>query len=337
MAAASTVSPQPRQHLEQRFIRRIVWGSAASSIRAGRALSALGVSNGHHRVLRQFFRLPSAFRHQRSVEIAESIERINGVKCRVYIPKKQTSETEDETCKIPVVIYLHGGGWCSGSSKIYHHFTFKLCQDTNMIVVSVDYRLAPECPYPAGLDDCVEIVRNFTLSSLEMNLPENLRNCIDRERVLLAGDSAGGNLTGAVSLELIRQGEMKLKGAVMICPVTQAVTTKHESAMKNSKRYGKNGLGWFVSIYAGVKPSKKNLKLIHADQHLPWDVREQLLETVSDGNEIPAPTEIALTSKDAEKLAEFATCVRAWPMLADLEHLAQVRIQDEMTFVLFFL
>ncbi|WP_338889281.1 alpha/beta hydrolase [Rhodococcus sovatensis] len=83
-----------------------------------------------------------------------------------------------------VLVYFHGGGWVTGSPEGTDRFTRAVASQLRLHVVSVDYRLAPEHPFPAALDDCLSVV-------------EYLQNL--SHRIVVAGDSAGGNLAAAVS------------------------------------------------------------------------------------------------------------------------------------------
>jgi len=125
----------------------------------------------------------------------------------------------------PVLVYLHGGGWVTLSPETHAKLAKELCLATGMVVVSVDYRLAPEHPYPAPLDDCVAAFRWVR---------DNARRVGgDGRRVFLAGDSAGGNLTAAVTLRLLANAEAPPTANVLFCPaVDLALTLESESARR---------------------------------------------------------------------------------------------------------
>ena len=106
-----------------------------------------------------------------------------------------------------VIIYMHGGGHMCGSVKMYDAITRRLAASTGQLVVSIDYRLAPEFPYPCGLDDCQAVVDNVA-DLLEDYL-------VDLTRVTLAGDSAGGALASTVAW---RCGNEKIFRLLLIYP-----------------------------------------------------------------------------------------------------------------------
>ncbi len=93
----------------------------------------------------------------------------------------------------PVLVYFHGGAWVWGSPASHRKLTHRLAEQ-GFLVMSVDYRLAPEDPFPAGFNDCVHAV-HFAVR-------EAARFGGDPQRLVLAGDSAGGNLAAAVAIEL---------------------------------------------------------------------------------------------------------------------------------------
>jgi acetyl esterase len=108
----------------------------------------------------------------------------------------------------PTVVLLHGGGWMFGDIDTYDGFARQLAHRSQMRVLSVDYALAPEHPFPAPLDDCIAAVR--------WSVSEGSALGIDPKRVALAGDSAGGNLALAVSLALRDAGSSPVRGAALM-------------------------------------------------------------------------------------------------------------------------
>ena len=121
----------------------------------------------------------------RASDFVVACESGDGVSCRLYRP-----EGSDDAI-LPVVLYFHGGGWVVGSVATHDTLCQHLCHFSGAAIVSVDYRLAPEHPFPAAADDCFRALdyvhRNAALLKLDPN------------RIALAGDSAGGNLAALVS------------------------------------------------------------------------------------------------------------------------------------------
>jgi acetyl esterase/lipase len=106
----------------------------------------------------------------------------------------------------PTLIYLHGGGWSIGSPASHAKLTRQLSVGAGVVVVSVDYRLAPEHPFPTPLDDCAAAAR-WTRANIA-------RWGGDPARIAIGGDSAGGNLSAAVVNDL--RGDIEFRGAVLI-------------------------------------------------------------------------------------------------------------------------
>lgn len=112
----------------------------------------------------------------------------------------------------PIIIFFHGGGWVSGNIDTYDKVCNNMAKITNRVVVSVDYLLAPEHPFPAGLEDCYAVVRDIYLNLDLLNTSPN--------EIALMGDSAGGNLAAAVSLLARDRGEFSVRNQILIYPST---------------------------------------------------------------------------------------------------------------------
>jgi len=110
----------------------------------------------------------------------------------------------------PVIVYFHGGGYVAMSPETHEKLTKQLCLGAGAIVVSVDYRLAPEHRYPAPLDDCVAAWRWVKANAAELGA--------DAARMVAGGDSAGGNATAAVTLRLIAANEPLPRALLLLCP-----------------------------------------------------------------------------------------------------------------------
>ena len=111
----------------------------------------------------------------------------NAIPIRIYTPVSRSKS-------LGVAVFFHGGGWVLGSLNTHDHMCRYLAQGGDCIVVAVDYRLAPEHKFPAGLEDCVAATRWVA------DQAESFGG--DPTRLAVAGDSAGGNLAAAVAIEL---------------------------------------------------------------------------------------------------------------------------------------
>jgi len=115
------------------------------------------------------------------------------------------------------LLYIHGGGWTAGGLDSHRPLSARISEATGCAVLAVDYRLAPEHPFPAGFDDCVAAYR-----WLRENGPEGARAA---RSVFVAGDSAGGNLTLALLLGLKQRGLPLPDAAIPISPATDFLAT----------------------------------------------------------------------------------------------------------------
>ncbi|MPY75045.1 MAG: alpha/beta hydrolase fold domain-containing protein [Alphaproteobacteria bacterium] len=122
--------------------------------------------------------------------------------------------------KAPCVLYFHGGGFMKGDLDSSDTTAWGLAQETGAVVVSVDYRLAPENPYPAAFDDCFSVLADVAGNAG--------RYGVDPARIAVSGDSAGGNLAAAVSLAARDRDGPAVAAQVLIYPCLTD-DTKHES------------------------------------------------------------------------------------------------------------
>jgi acetyl esterase len=126
-----------------------------------------------------------------------------GVPLRSYQPPVASS-----TGSLPCIVYLHGGGWVVGDLDSHDFICAELASTLGVLVITVDYRLAPEHPFPAGFEDCLKVWRALRTGPFRL----------DPGRTLVAGDSAGGNLAAALCLALRDAGEPVPCAQVLIYP-----------------------------------------------------------------------------------------------------------------------
>ena len=124
----------------------------------------------------------------------------DGVPVRVYRPSADDG--------LPVVVFLHGGGWTIGSIDCYDTLARTLANESGATVVSVEYRLAPEHPFPAPLDDCFHALEWTAANAEEFEA--------DGSRLAIMGDSAGGNLAAVCALMARNAGAPKLALQVLV-------------------------------------------------------------------------------------------------------------------------
>jgi acetyl esterase len=142
----------------------------------------------------------------------------------------------------PVLVYFHGGGWVLCNLDTHDGTCRSLCNQAGCVVVSVDYRLAPEHKFPAGLEDCYAATRWVAERAATLG--------VDSARIAIGGDSAGGNLTACVALVARDRGGPGLVHQLLVYPVTDA-TFETPSYQQNAQGYflTRDAMEWFWNHY----------------------------------------------------------------------------------------
>jgi acetyl esterase/lipase len=143
----------------------------------------------------------------------------------------------------PAFVYFHGGGWVLGSLDAVDAVCRRLANAAGFAVVSVDYRLAPEHPFPGGLDDCYAAIRWVAEHGSEHGL--------DRDRLAVGGASAGGNLAAAVTLLARRQGPPLLFQLLVYPPLDHRAATGAERMRLDRPFFSAEDLAWCWRNYLG--------------------------------------------------------------------------------------
>lgn len=140
----------------------------------------------------------------------------DGVRARYVAPhlRLYTPDSASTGNPLPLLVYLHGGGWTFGSIQSCARFCATLAQEASCLVLAVDYRLAPEHPYPAPLDDCCQAAALAHAHAREWGA--------DPTRISIGGDSSGGNLALATALRRQREGQPPFRSLVLFYPVVKA-------------------------------------------------------------------------------------------------------------------
>jgi acetyl esterase/lipase len=138
------------------------------------------------------------------------------IPARIYTPKK-LRKTDGLA---PCLVFYHGGGWVIGDLDSHDVVCCKLAHEGELIVISIDYRLAPEHKFPAAVDDAITAVKWLAANAKQLG--------IDAGSLMVGGDSAGGNLAAVVTLAARDGDGPKLAGQVLIYPATESAR-KHPS------------------------------------------------------------------------------------------------------------
>uniref|UniRef100_A0A0E0AKR5 Alpha/beta hydrolase fold-3 domain-containing protein n=1 Tax=Oryza glumipatula TaxID=40148 RepID=A0A0E0AKR5_9ORYZ len=149
------------------------------------------------------------------------IDERNGVSARLFLPPSRDNTDiadGDHRIRLPVVLYIHGGSFCTESAfcRTYHRYAASLASRAGALVVSVEYRLAPEHPVPAAHDDAWAALR--WVASLS---DPWLANYADPSRTFIAGDSAGGHIAYRTAVRASREGDshgIDIEGLIIIHP-----------------------------------------------------------------------------------------------------------------------
>jgi acetyl esterase len=143
---------------------------------------------------------------------------------------------------LPTVVLFHGGGWVIGDLDTHDNMARSICRDCDAVVLSVDYRLAPEAPFPAAVDDAVAATR-WAGSHLE--------ELGGSDVLAVAGDSAGGNLAAVVAQQLRDSGGPAIVAQLLVYPATD-VLGDYASRFDNGEGYFLDlpTMAWFMEQYA---------------------------------------------------------------------------------------
>ncbi|XP_055834341.1 probable carboxylesterase 2 [Solanum dulcamara] len=142
----------------------------------------------------------------------------NGISARIYRPNSATKGK-----KLPLVVYFHGGAFCISSvgDPKYHDSLNVFVSCANVVLVSVDYRLAPEHPLPTAYDDSWDVLEWVTAHKSKQGTEVWFKEFVDFDSVFLAGDSAGANISHFMAIKAGKSDEalgVKLSGMLMISP-----------------------------------------------------------------------------------------------------------------------
>ena len=161
------------------------------------------------------------------------------------VPVRVYRDTDPAEGKRPVLAWFHGGGHVIGSLDTHDAMARHLCREAGCVVVSVDYRMGPEHPFPAAVEDCVATVRWLAEHGREVGA--------DPGRIAVGGDSAGGNLAAVAALVARDEGGPALRHQLLVYPVTD-YRCRGPSYERYARGYGTleaESMRWFQRHYLG--------------------------------------------------------------------------------------
>ena len=201
------------------------------------------------------------FSHKRDVVVMDAHQ--TEPECALIVPRDEL--------RGGIIMYIHGGGYVGGTVDYAKGFASVLSAECGIRVLAVEYRLAPENPYPAPLDDCLAAYHKLVRSG---TAPEN---------IILAGDSAGGGLCYALALKLKELGEPQPAGIIAISPWVD-LTLSGDSYVHNKEAdpsLTRDRLEFYVDCYLGtpycdVDMSPKRAKaLTEEEKHHKEELRHE--------------------------------------------------------------
>ncbi|MFT7686379.1 MAG: acetyl esterase [Candidatus Azotimanducaceae bacterium] len=164
---------------------------------------------------------------------------VDNIPIRIYRPSLDST--------LPCLVYFHGGGWVIGDLETHDALCRSLANASNCVVIAADYRLAPEHPYPAPLDDCIKVSKWVVDNAKQLNI----------SKIALGGCSAGGNLATSVCLKFrdaIDGGNYKnaISHQLLVYPATDAAMDT-PSYSENAEGYllTRATMTWFWDHYLG--------------------------------------------------------------------------------------
>ena len=178
--------------------------------------------------------VPVASVHDITIPVDANSGERGDIGARVYTPEGDGPH--------PAVVFFHGGGWVICSLDTHDNIARTICRDADAVVVSVDYRMAPEYRYPTAALDCFAATRWVADNAASLN--------VDSSRIAVSGDSAGGNLSAVVTQMARDSGGPALAYAALIYPAVD-MTRKGGSLDENATGYflETEGMEWFMNHY----------------------------------------------------------------------------------------
>ncbi|XWS48367.1 hypothetical protein CRYUN_Cryun13aG0070200 [Craigia yunnanensis] len=246
-----------------------------------------------------------------------TINQSNNTWARIFLPR-QALDTSSGANKLPLIVYYHAGGFihCSAASTIFHVFCSNMALELQTIVVSVDYRLAPEHRLPAAYDDAME-----ALHWIKNTQEEWLKQYADLSTCFLMGSSSGGNMVYHVGLRAAEEGDdlelLKIRGLILHQPFfggSQKVESESRLVNDPVLPPGVSDLLWELALPTGADrdheycnpTAGKGLKLLDKLFSLGWRV----LVTGCDGDPL-IDRQIGLVKMMEEKGVKVSSDFRA--------------------------
>jgi len=141
------------------------------------------------------------------------------LRIRIYNP--------EETIKRPLMVFFHGGGWFGGSINSVKEYCKAVSDQADCVVISVDYHLAPEHPFPEGLEDCYLAIKWAVKNKSKLNIDEN--------KIIVSGDSAGGNFSAVLTFMAKHRKEFEIAKQILVYPATNLDINPHKNSLDSAE------------------------------------------------------------------------------------------------------
>jgi acetyl esterase len=152
---------------------------------------------------------------------------------------------------LPAFVFFHGGGWVVGDLETHDVVCRQIAAQANVVVMAVDYRLAPEHPFPAAVNDAWSATMWLAAHAAELG--------IDARRIAVGGDSAGGGLAAVVALMARDSRKLRLTRQVLIYPVTDLrAQSDSYSTFAEGCFLTRSGMQWYIAQYAPTQQERED-------------------------------------------------------------------------------
>jgi acetyl esterase len=163
------------------------------------------------------------------------------VPVRIYTPLSHTDQPLPQSGR-PVVVFFHGGGWVTGTLDTHDAICRRLCNEAQCVLISVDYRLAPEVKFPGPLEDCDAATVWAARQAAAFGG--------DPQRLFVSGDSAGGNLATCVCLRARDRNGPPIAGQILVYPITNhAFDTPSYRELADGYNLTRAAMQYFWQLY----------------------------------------------------------------------------------------
>ncbi|UNM96910.1 alpha/beta hydrolase [Ignatzschineria rhizosphaerae] len=160
------------------------------------------------------------------------------IKLRIYEPREEVSKNNQSAA----IIFIHGGGWVVGNLETHDSICRMVSKQTNLPIIAIDYRLAPEFPFPCALSDCLDSLKFIAENTHTLKINPN--------KLIIMGDSAGGNLATVIAHQFNQMPTYTITSEILFYPVTTMITD-NASYQRIAEGYPLSAqtMHWFINKY----------------------------------------------------------------------------------------